>query len=256
VMVAAEHGVSFRLGEQDRRVVTPQNVQGIAPVPLFVKRPGQRRGRVSRAYARTADIAPTIAAFARIRLPWRTAGRSLFSRAVRRRGSVRIAGRSRATPVVKLSAGAFQARWRRSIRYQHAVFGFGGRGPGLFGIGPATALKGRRTTRLRLARRRGPRARLIGARELRNVRLRTRFRPSLVAGYISGGRRGARRTIAVAVNGRIAATGRSFYLRGDRRETFALLVPERAFVEGRNRLQVLAVSRRRGRVRYRLLAGV
>jgi len=46
LVVTADHGISFRLGERDRRTVTPANLQGEAPVPLFVKRPRQRHGRV------------------------------------------------------------------------------------------------------------------------------------------------------------------------------------------------------------------
>ena len=52
-------------------------------MPLFVKAPGQRRGRTSAAYARTIDLVPTIADVLNIRMPYRADGRSAFSRAVR-----------------------------------------------------------------------------------------------------------------------------------------------------------------------------
>ena len=61
VVVTADHGVSFRVGQADRRAVTPENVEDIAPVPLFVKAPGQRTGRVSTRPVQTIDILPTIA---------------------------------------------------------------------------------------------------------------------------------------------------------------------------------------------------
>ena len=41
VAVVADHGISFRRGH-DRRLVRPANVEDIAPVPFFVKAPGQR----------------------------------------------------------------------------------------------------------------------------------------------------------------------------------------------------------------------
>jgi arylsulfatase A-like enzyme len=91
-------------------------------VPLFVKRPGQHRGRRSRAFARTTDILPTIADVLNLRVPWRTAGRSAFSRAIRRRHTVRLMGRAFHEPVVKLSTRRFARRWRRRIRAQHALF--------------------------------------------------------------------------------------------------------------------------------------
>ena len=49
------------------------------------------------------------------------------------------------------------------------------------------------------------------------------------------------RDLAVAVNGRIEAVGRSFHLRGRRTEFFSLLVPESALRRGRNHVEVLEV---------------
>ena len=49
--------------------------------------------------------------------------------------------------------------------------------------------------------------------------------PTQIAGDLHGGRAGATRELAVAVNGRIEAVGRSFYLAGDATEHFALMVP-------------------------------
>jgi hypothetical protein len=46
----------------------------------------------------------------------------------------------------------------------------------------------------------------------------------------------------VAVNGRVRAVGRSFHLRGRRRELFSLIFPERALHRGDNRLQLLEVK--------------
>ncbi|MEJ7714617.1 MAG: sulfatase-like hydrolase/transferase [Thermoleophilaceae bacterium] len=45
VVVAADHGVSFRKGQFDRRKANERNVDEIAPVPLFIKAPSQERGR-------------------------------------------------------------------------------------------------------------------------------------------------------------------------------------------------------------------
>ena len=45
LVVTADHGVSFRAG-QKRRPLSQANREDIAYVPLFVKAPGQRRGRV------------------------------------------------------------------------------------------------------------------------------------------------------------------------------------------------------------------
>ena len=49
----------------------------------------------------------------------------------------------------------------------------------------------------------------------------------------------AGRTVAVAVNGRVVATGVTFTLAGADEEQYSVIVPERAFREGRNRVQLL-----------------
>jgi hypothetical protein len=255
LIVVADHGISFRLGERDKRIVTRANIQGIAPVPLFVKRPGQRRGRVSGLYARNGDVAPTIAQVARVRLPWRTSGHSVFSRALRKRHTVHVGSRLPDVNAIRIGTGAFQARWSRTIRNTHALFGIGSLAR-LYATGPARRLIGRPVGSLRVGRSGRYHASVLRASEIRNVSLRSHFRPALVSGYIRGGRGRRRRSLAIAVNGRIVATGRSFFLRGSSREGYAILVPEESFTQGRNRVQVLALGHRGKRLRFRMLGRV
>ena len=59
VVVVADHGIGFHLG-MERRAVTPENVEDLAPVPLLVKLPGERRGRVIDRHVETIDVLPTI----------------------------------------------------------------------------------------------------------------------------------------------------------------------------------------------------
>ena len=44
LVVTADHGYAFEVGVKDRRLVTDRNVDEIAPVPMFVKAPGQTDG--------------------------------------------------------------------------------------------------------------------------------------------------------------------------------------------------------------------
>jgi hypothetical protein len=53
------------------------------------------------------------------------------------------------------------------------------------------------------------------------------------------------RDLAVAVNDRVAALGRSFHLRRRAGEFFSMIVPEDVLREGRNELLVLEVRGRR-----------
>jgi len=66
--------------------------------------------------------------------------------------------------------------------------------------------------------------------------------PTQLAGTIRGGRPGARRDLAVAVNGRVEGVGRTWRLTGQRPERFALNLPEAALHPGRNEVVLLEVQ--------------
>src|SRR5690606_16021429 len=54
-------GISFE-PKVPRRMAEEENLAAVANVPLFIKYPQQRRGRVSEQPVKTIDIVPTIAA--------------------------------------------------------------------------------------------------------------------------------------------------------------------------------------------------
>jgi len=81
VVVTADHGVNFTPGGHLRgKPVDDESRDDIMPVPLFIKYPGQERGRVDDRVAQTTDVLPTIADALGIDLPddWRSDGRSLL----------------------------------------------------------------------------------------------------------------------------------------------------------------------------------
>ena len=88
----------------------------------------------------------------------------------------------------------------------------------------------------------GVTATLSLARSYTHVRRASGVVPTQVAGRIHGSGPRRERDIAVAVNGRIAAVGRSFHLRGQAVESYSVMVPEDALREGRNLIEVLEVS--------------
>ena len=86
------------------------------------------------------------------------------------------------------------------------------------------------------------RATLSLARSFRRVRRSSGVVPCQIAGRIRGSGPTTERDIAIAVNGRIAAVGRSFHLRGEKVESYSVMVPENALREGRNTVEVLEVE--------------
>jgi hypothetical protein len=251
IVVTADHGIAFQVGVETRRNVSASNVEELTPVPLIVKAPGQRKGRISDVLARTLDVTPTIADLLNVPLGYRADGRSAFSGATRRRRVVELPKRDFST-TIRISRARWEARRRAVTRRRLRDFGSGA--SGLFTrIGTHRELIGRQVAALAPARPSAVRASVADARDLRNVRRASGVVPAQIAGEVSGGARGARRDLAVAVNGRVEAVGRSFHLRGDPREYYAMMVPEATLREGANSIRVLEVAPG-GRVR--LLARV
>jgi len=242
IVVVADHGFAFEVGVKDRRTVTRRNIDEIAPVPLFIKAPGQRRGSTSGTYARTIDVVPTMADLLNVKMPYRADGRSAFSRPVRRRRFVRMLRRN-FNGTITVSARRMEARRRANVRAKLRLFGSGPIASLYTGIGPNRSLLGRTAADLKPAGQGSVRASVSGGANVRTVRASSVLLPTQIGGPVRGGRRGAKRDIAVAVNGRIEAVGRTFYLRGSRQENFAVNVPEAAIRPGRNTVEVFQVSR-------------
>lgn len=242
IVVTADHGGSFETGAASRRKITLGNVDEVGPVPLFVKLPGQRRGRTSRALARTLDVMPTIAGVVGAPLSLAVDGRSAFGAETRGRRFIRIPTRD-FSRTVQISARAWERRRRAAVRRRLRRYGSGDLASLYTGIGPNRRLVGTELTALEPAPTGRARAVFEAGGRLRRVRPRSGLVPTQLAGTIRGGRRGARRALAVAVNGRIEAVGRTWRLRGQRPERFALNLPEAALLPGRNRVVLLEVRR-------------
>jgi len=240
-VVTADHGISFQVGSTDRRQVSEANVHEVAPVPLFVKRPGQTRGAVSRAYARTVDVLPTVAHLLHAPLGFEVDGRQVFGAAVRARTGLAIERRDLSGEIV-VGARDIEARRRADRARRARVFGTGPWSR-VYRIGPNHRLLGRAqkpptSSSKAIA---PPVARFAVPRALDDVRPAASTIPTLAAGRIVGGGPTGGRDLALAVNGRIAAVGRSFHLAGDPTEWFSLNLPESRLRKGRNRMALYEV---------------
>jgi arylsulfatase A-like enzyme len=241
IVVIADHGFAWQTGVKDRRRVRDSNVAEIGPVPFFVKMPGRPRRREVHSLVQTMDVTPTIADLLNKRLPYRPDGKSAFSSTVRNRRTLRIPSRD-FDFTVRISGREWERRRQAVVARRLRMFGSGD--AGFFdGIGPNRELVGRTVDELRTAGAARVRGSLAGAAAWRRVSRASGAVPVEIAGDIRGARRGAKRDVAVAVNGRVEAVGRTFYLDGDRTEHFAMNVPEESMHDGRNDVQVFEVDR-------------
>ena len=138
VVVAADHGASFRMGAALRDVTT-EHFAGVASIPLFVKYPGQKRGATDLRPARTVDILPTIADVLGIRMPWRVDGSSLAGPAVKREKAIMLRDEG---DWVSVSQEEVKRQRENLVRWKTRLFGEGH--DSLFAIGVNKRLLGAR----------------------------------------------------------------------------------------------------------------
>ncbi len=240
VVVTADQAISFQVGTGDRRQVSEQNIHEVAPVPLFVKRPGQTRAERSPAYVSGLDLMPTISAQLHRRLGWRVDGSNVFGRAVLRRREVRMRRRDLSGDIVVAAADMEGRRARDRVSRRRRF----GNGPWsrVYRIGPNLRLLGRRVGRAAGPAVGAPRARFAVPSALRHVNPKARAVPTMAAGYLDQGSLAGGRDLALAVNGRVAAVGRSFHLQGRNAEWFALNVPVKSLRKGSNTMALYAVE--------------
>jgi Sulfatase len=245
IVVVADHGIGFHVG-MERRTVTPRNVQDLAPVPLLIKLPGQRRGALDDRHVETIDILPTILELTGLKAPRPLDGRSLLRPLESQARRVTVFHRIGTELNTVGGDYTFQVddlerRWRRAVSRKLALFGSGGgRDPeALYRIGPRPDLVGRRVATLPLA---PLPAEIDQADDLREVDPAGVFVPGEITGAIPNGRPGGGRPIALVLNGKVAATGFTFSLEGSDTESFEVMVRESAFRRGPNEARVFQIG--------------
>ena len=235
IVVTADHGVSFRPGGT-RRTATPENLPDIANVPLFVKEPLQRSGRVDNGPASTIDVLPTVLRAAGLRSEGRMDGRPL-PRPPGSRPELRVEAFGHGSVVVPFQTFVRERdeQTRRRISLLGAGDGFAevyAAGPykGILGLSPAdVGVAGTAPFHVDV----DPHAEFFayspGASTV----------PALITGRLSKPGQ-AQQVIAVAINDRIAAVTRSYQFRSEM--LMDAVVPPSAFKRGANRVEVFAVG--------------
>jgi hypothetical protein len=216
IVVTADHGVALMSGEP-RRPVNRANVGAIAPVPFFVKLPGQRKGRIDDGAVRTIDVLPTIAKAAGVELPWKADGRPADERAVDPRAPIDVSHAG--VPVLTEPLATVLAKRRERDRVEARLLR-----AGVYAVGPRPELIGRRV------------ATRAGEQRV-TTDPESSVWPSFVSGTADGLEPGTE--IAVAVNGRVEATTRVYS--DDDRPVYAALVPPSSLRDGANSVVALEV---------------
>ena len=230
LIVTSDHGLSFRPGQSGRQA-TPDNYADLMAVPLFVRTPGQGRGEVSDRNVELIDVLPTVAEQLAIELPFEIDGRSLFDDDAERDRKLLLAGPGRVLELPADGLDRVYASLDRKLRL------FGG---GLFAIGPHRELVGEPVSRLATAAAADVEVRLDQPEQYRDVEPASDYTPAHVFGRARWRGPPEQLDLAIAVNGVLRASTRTFSERGSQR--FAALVPEESFVAGENAVEVFVVE--------------
>ena len=239
VVVTADHGMSLRPGLPSR-TPSPTTFADIASVPLLIKRPGQRDGRVATTNVETIDILPTIAGELEIGLPWEMDGSNAFMEDDTPR-SVKTMFIHRATSIVEGSAD-LRRDIAEGVDRKFAIFPSGdARDHPRLGV--HDDLVGVRVTDLPTAGPAGFEVVIDSPALLSDVDHDSDFVPAHITGSIlPAEREPGVPALAVAINDVVAAVTRAYPFRAFGRDlAWEAIVDPRLFAQGGNTAEVFAI---------------
>jgi hypothetical protein len=233
VIVTADHGISFIPG-QPYRHATPATRADILRVPLLVKKPHQTRGGISDRNVQTIDILPTIADVLGAPLPWPAHGVSAF-------GSTEPAEKVFYDEDGRRVYDRELGRDRAGLARKLAVFDSGSV-ESLYRVGEHRELIGQAVDHNRIVGEAGSVVEVTDAELFARVNAAEGFVPANVRGTLHlPDTATSPATLAVAINGTIRATCRS-YGREGRTARWSALVPASALRNGCNDVSVFLVG--------------
>jgi hypothetical protein len=236
VVITADNGESFLKPGHDRHIADAATAADIASTPLLIKLPGQRRGRYSDLHVRTIDLLPTIADALDIRIPWPIAGRSfLRSDYIHDPQVVVFPQGDGPPPPVRMSLDDYERAAAATLAAKQRLFGHG-----IYAIGPQPTLVGRPAP---VAAPESPlRATIDQPQRLASVDTSSSFVPTNITGQLTGAGARPGLPLAVALNGRVAATAWSAQLEDSDDVIITFMVPPRLLHDGRNDARVYLVD--------------
>ena len=232
VMVMADHGISFKAGVLIRGGIE-DNIDDIAYVPLFVKTPGQREGRVDNRPAMLYDVMPTIVDVLEIESAWPMEGVSLLDEqpdSSRKRVFEGVVTNLElpSSPVLKEAIG-------RKVE----LFGSGNGWESVYNFGQYRELVGQMAETFT----REPETadvEIVDQSLYDQVDPTTGIVPALIRASVSSASVASDTWLAVAVNGTVAGTAR-VHNWTSRSAEFSIIVPPTSFISGMNQIDLYRI---------------
>ncbi len=239
VIVMADHGLSSKPGEP-RRNITMGNYGDLLSMPLLIKLPRQKQGKIIDKPVKTIDIYPTLADILKIPVPAKNHGKSMFAPDYPGFSQLVVHADKHSDKTGTYPAVTYE-NLMRQVADKIRVFGEGDT-MSLFRIGPHKEWIGKPVAQLGPAVQPAPSgwsASLDNAEAYRHVDLNSRYLPAMVQGSLSVKPGEALPTeVWVAVNQTLWATYPVLEKSGNQLKFYAM-APEEAFKSGQNPVQVL-----------------
>ena len=248
LVIVADHGACFRPGD-NYRTPTPRNYADIMSVPLLVKAPHQREGRVDDRNVETIDVAPTMAELLGAPLPWKTDGTSASVEP--RRPDKRLTYHAARTHQIRTMSEVVGAR-NLALQEKLELFGSPVDPDRPVGLEPAARLLGLPVDSVPRRQADGFQVRFDEASLYTSAATGATFVPGLVTGRAEVRSSSvAPPELAVAVNGVIRGVARLYAESSDAVPVWSALIPEGAFEHGVKRVEAFEVLDEHGQLALR-----
>jgi len=237
IVFVGDHGLGFTKGDKLREV-TGGNYPEMLWVPLFIKYPHQKSGKILDWNVETADILPTIAAVLGFEIPWKVDGYSLLNGAPPRQKKKTVIGKGKIPRIYSADIKQIQNSVNRKIEW------FGEEDTSnLYETGPDSWMIGKAASLHSVSASSAVTVQINKADRFENVDLESGFLPALLTGSIQSDILGEeRQEIAIAMNGIFCATGYTRPLKKKGQHLFRVMIPESAFVKGFNDVKIFLRS--------------
>ena len=248
IVVTGDHGVSFRPGRPFKGI-DGETLADIMSVPLFIKLPDQHDGRIDDRNAQTIDIVPTISDLLDADLSWQAAGHSLLGAAAGQ--STKTIYHRGATAQVTIETARLAELRDAAVKRKNAIFGPFEPGSMTPRLEARPDLLGRRVSTLTVNDTSDVVVLLDDADRVRRFDPAAEVVPAFLIGQaLDIDRHGVGATLAVAVNGTIVSTTKTYAPFGEWPPgTWTAMVDPAAFRTGRNDVDVFVVRDTREGVR-------
>ena len=207
LVVTADHGEGFVPGDQ-ARTMDAATAADLSWVPMFLKMPGQVKGKLDQRNWTHVDLTATLADALHVKLPQKLDGQSALK--APRTTTVKYWFN---TPGKKLVIPDPVGAYQKVIKGYGGVLGNAKSAADLYKIGPRPDLLGRKVTALHKGTN-SSHTLSLNAKDVSNAAAVTSGSgvPTLIWGHLTG--KGSGATVAIAVNGVIGAVGPTYAEKG------------------------------------------